>query len=287
VSTLLENNPALLITLALLFGAIVGSFLNVAILRLPVMMQRAWEAEARSILLLPARPARVAFNLVTPGSHCGACGHAIKPWHNVPLLGWLWLRGRASCCGVRIGLRYPLVEALTALVSAACTWRFGLTPPLAAALAISWTLIALIVIDLDTMLLPDDLTLPLLWAGLLANLTGFGLAGVSLPAAVVGAIAGYLALWIVHQGYRLLTGKHGFGGGDFKLLAALGAWLGWAALPQIILLSSLVGSVVGISLMLVRGLKRDQPIPFGPYLAVAGWLAMMGVDLLYGLTSAP
>lgn len=284
---LLAESPALLMTLALLLGAIVGSFLNVVILRLPVMMQRAWETEARNILLLPPRPVRAAFNLVTPASRCGACGSAIKPWHNVPMLGWLWLRGRASCCGTRIGLRYPLVEALTALVSAACAWRFGFTPQLVCALGISWTLIALIAIDLDTMLLPDDLTLPLLWAGLLANMLGFGFAGVGLTAAVTGAVAGYLALWIVHQGYRLLTGKHGFGGGDFKLLAALGAWLGWTALPQIILLSSVVGSVVGVSLMLMRGLRRDQAIPFGPYLAVAGWLAMMGVDLLRVLTGTP
>lgn len=280
---LLAASELLLIGFAALLGLMVGSFLNVVVYRLPVMLERRWQGEARELLAqaapdeaVPAEP----FNLATPRSRCGACGTTIPARHNLPVLSWLWLRGRAACCGARISARYPLVELLTALASGACAWRFGFTPELGAALLLSWTLIALTFIDFDTQLLPDDLTLPLVWLGLLFALVGVRVGDASLADAVAGAMAGYLALWSVYWGFRLVTGKEGMGYGDFKLLAALGAWLGWQALPQIILLSSLVGAVSGIALIVARRQDRSAPMPFGPYLAVAGWLALMGVDLL-------
>ena len=276
---LLAQNPALLIALCGLLGLMVGSFLNVVIYRLPVMLEREWLAQARETLQLEPEPEAPRFNLAKPASRCG-CGAAIKVSHNIPVLSWLLLRGKAACCGARISARYPLVELLTGLMSAACAWRFGYGTELLAALGITWVLIAAGFIDLDTQLLPDDLTLPLLWAALLFALGGWGFAGVSLPAAVAGAMAGYLSLWLVYWGFKLVTGKEGMGYGDFKLLAALGAWLGWQALPQIILLSSLVGAVVGIALVASKRLKQGQPMPFGPYIAAAGWLAMMGVNVL-------
>lgn len=278
---LLAASEPLLIGVVALLGLMVGSFLNVVVYRLPVMLERRWQAEARELLALPVDEAPAEpFNLATPRSRCGACGTPIPAQHNLPVLSWLWLRGRAACCGARISARYPLVELLTALASAACAWRFGFTPELAAALLLSWTLIALTFIDFDTQLLPDDLTLPLVWLGLLLALAGVHVGDASLADAVVGAVAGYLALWSVYWGFRLATGKEGMGYGDFKLLAALGAWLGWQALPQIILLSSLVGAVSGLALIALRRQDRSAPMPFGPYLAAAGWLALMGVDLL-------
>ena len=272
----LASFESLLITCAGLLGLLVGSFLNVVIYRLPKMMERRWQQEARDILALDAVE-QAPLSLAKPASRCPACGAAIRPWQNIPVVSWLWLRGRAACCGVRIGVRYPLVELLTGLMSAACAWRFGFGIELAGALLLSWSLIALAFIDLDTQLLPDDITLPLLWAGLL-----FGLAGgfVALESAVIGAIAGYLSLWLVFWGFKLATGKDGLGYGDFKLLAALGAWLGWQALPQIILLSSVVGAVTGIALIVLRRQQRGAAMPFGPFLAAAGWLALMGVDAL-------
>ncbi len=276
----LAASAPLLIVCAGLLGLMIGSFLNVVIYRLPKMMERTWQAEARSILQLPApdeATSAARFNLLTPGSRCGACGVAIKPWHNLPVFGWLLLRGKAACCAAAISVRYPLVELLTGLMSAACAWRFGFCFELAGALLLTWSLIALAFIDLDTQLLPDDITLPLLWAGLLFSLWG---GYVPLDQAVIGAIAGYLALWLVFWAFKLATGKEGLGFGDFKLLAALGAWLGWAALPQIILLSSVVGAVTGIALIALRRHQRGAAMPFGPFLAAAGWLALMGVDVL-------
>ena len=285
--SLLAASEPLLIGCVALLGLMVGSFLNVVVYRLPVMLERRWQAEARELLALaPAdesTPSAEPFNLATPRSRCGSCGTTIPARHNLPVLSWLLLRGRAACCGARISARYPLVELLTALASAACAWRFGFTPELAAALLLSWTLVALTFIDLDTQLLPDDLTLPLVWLGLLLALAGVRVGEASLADAVIGAVAGYLALWSVYWGFRLATGKEGMGYGDFKLLAALGAWLGWQALPQIILLSSLVGAVSGLALIALRRQERSAPMPFGPYLAVAGWLALMGVDLLAAL----
>ncbi len=278
----LAASEPLLLACTTVLGLLVGSFLNVVIYRLPLIMERRWQLEAREILGTPAEQPPAALTLSKPASRCPACGVAIKARQNIPLLSWLAMRGKAACCGVAISPRYPLVELLTGLMSAACAWRFGFGLELAGALALSWALIALAFIDLDTQLLPDDITLPLLWAGLAFALLG-GL--VPLESAVIGAIAGYLALWLVFWAFKLATGKEGLGYGDFKLLAALGAWLGWAALPQIILLSSIVGAVTGIALVLLRRQQRGAAMPFGPFLAAAGWLALMGVDVLQGFTA--
>ena len=282
LSDALAASEPLLLACTAVLGLLVGSFLNVVVYRLPLIMERRWQQEAREILGTPAEDAAAALTLSKPASRCPACGVPIKVWQNIPLVSWLAMRGKAACCGVRISARYPLVELLTGLMSAACAWRFGFGLELAGALVLTWSLIALAFIDLDTQLLPDDITLPLLWAGLAFALLG-GL--VPLESAVIGAIAGYLALWLVFWGFKLATGKEGLGYGDFKLLAALGAWLGWAALPQIILLSSIVGAVSGITLVLLRRQQRGAAMPFGPFLAAAGWLALMGVEVLQGLAA--
>ncbi|MGZ8340528.1 MAG: prepilin peptidase, partial [Telluria sp.] len=219
-----------------------------------------------------AKPAPAAFNLIVPRSRCPHCGHQITASENIPVLSWLWLRGRCSACKARISARYPLIEVLSGGLAFACIWYYGLTLVGVAAVALSFALITLAFIDFDTQLLPDDITLPLLWAGLLLNLAG-GFA--SLQDAVIGAVAGYLLLWSIYWIFRLLTGKEGMGYGDFKLLAALGAWLGWTMLPTIILLSSVVGAVVGISLIVFTKHGREKPIPFGPYLAAAGLIALL------------
>lgn len=271
--------PALLQLCAGVLGLLVGSFLNVVIHRLPLMMERRWQQEAHE-LLGHAAAVQPPLSLHKPASRCPACGAAIKPWQNIPVLSWLLLRGRAACCQAKISPRYPLVELLTGLASAACAWRFGFGLELVGALLLTWVLIALTFIDLDTQLLPDDLTLPLLWLGLLFAVLG---GWVDLQSAVIGAMAGYLSLWLVYWGFKLATGKEGMGYGDFKLLAALGAWLGWAALPQIILLSSLAGAFTGITMIALRRQQRGAAMPFGPFLAVAGWLALMGVDALGAL----
>ncbi|MFT4045486.1 MAG: A24 family peptidase [Solimonas sp.] len=272
----LRSSPALLIGCTTLFGLLIGSFLNVVILRLPRMMERAWKREAREALELPAvDEARVT--LSRPASCCPNCHAPIKPWHNVPLLSWLLLRGRCASCGAGISIQYPLVELASGLLAAVCAWRFGYGAPLAAALALTWTLLALAVIDLRTQLLPDDLTLPLLWLGLLLALYPVF---ADLRSAVVGAIAGYLLLWSIYWLFKLATGKEGMGYGDFKLLAALGAWLGWQALPAVVLLSSVVGATVGVALIVLRRHGREVPMPFGPYLAAAGWLTLLFGDAL-------
>jgi leader peptidase (prepilin peptidase)/N-methyltransferase len=272
----LQSSPGFLMFAVGVFGLCVGSFLNVVILRLPQMMARAWKHEARALLELP-EVNEPPLSLWQPGSQCPACAAGIKPWHNIPLLGWLVLRGRCAACGVRISVQYPLIELVASVLGLACAWHFGWSVQLAPALVFSWTLLALTVIDLRTQLLPDDLTLPLLWGGLLLSLwTVF----VPVQAAVIGAVAGYLVLWCVFQLFRLFTGKEGMGFGDFKLLAALGAWLGWQALPTVVLLSSVVGATVGIGLIVFRKHDRQVPIPFGPYLAVAGWLTLMFGDTL-------
>jgi leader peptidase (prepilin peptidase)/N-methyltransferase len=275
----LAGQPALLITAVALLGAAVGSFLNVVALRLPRMLEWEWKHDAREILELPPQPADTEphWSLHHPPSRCPHCGTPIKPWHNIPILGWLWLRGRAACCGQAISIQYPLVEGLSLVASALCAWRFGYSPTLVAALVLSWTLLALSVIDFNTHLLPDALTQPLLWLGLLLSLAHVFTSPVD---SIIGAAAGYLVLWSLYHGYRLLTGKEGMGYGDFKLLAALGAWFGWRALPEIILLSSLVGAIIGITLILSRRLQRDEPIGFGPYLAGAGFIALLWGDAL-------
>jgi leader peptidase (prepilin peptidase)/N-methyltransferase len=270
ILSLLQQTPSLALTLALLVGLCVGSFLNVVIFRIPKMMEIEWQQQAAE--LRGEAPAdRPAFNLLTPRSQCPGCGHAIGVLENIPLLSWLMLRGRCSACGMRIPARYPLVEALTGLLSLAAAWQFGPTAAGAGALILTFFLVALTFIDLDTQLLPDDMTLLLLWTGLLFNLWGVF---APLESAVIGAIAGYLLLWSVYWLFRLATGREGMGYGDFKLLAALGAWFGWQALPAIILLSSVVGASVGIALMVFRSHERGVPIPFGPYLAGAGLLTL-------------
>ncbi|AUH49716.1 prepilin peptidase [Chromobacterium sp. ATCC 53434] len=295
ISWLLATHPLYLAGVSLLFGLMVGSFLNVVIHRLPIMLETGFLADSVGYLVdngrfpelrLAAQGAATAlegdggYNLWRPGSHCPACQAPVRPWHNVPLLSFLLLRGRCGSCGVRISRRYPLVELLCGAMFGFLAWRFGWGWPLAGAMLLSATLLALSFIDLDTQLLPDSVTLPLLWAGLLFNLyTGL----VPLSSAVLGAVCGYLALWLVFHVFKLATGKDGMGQGDFKLLAALGAWLGWSMLPLVILLSSLVGAVAGLSLMALSRLSRGQEIPFGPYLAMAGWIALVwGPQLVDG-----
>ena len=268
----LAASPAFLVGATLLLGLCVGSFLNVVGYRLPRMMDRDWRQECRLLLELPEEAKSEPMSLWTPRSRCPGCATEIRAWHNIPVFGWLWLRGRCASCAAPISIQYPIVELLTGLLSAACAWRFGWSAGLAAALLLTWALVALTVIDLNTMLLPDNITLPLMWLGLLLSLaTVF----VGPTASIVGAAAGYLSLWAVYHLFRLLTGKEGMGYGDFKLLAALGAWFGWQALPFIILVSSLVGAVIGIGLIVFRGHDRNLPIPFGPYLAIAGWIMLM------------
>ena len=266
---------ALVLTTAAL-GLLVGSFLNVVILRLPRMMESSWKTECRELLQLPAVE-EPRISLASPPSCCPSCGSRIKPWHNVPVLSWLLLRGRCDKCGTAISVQYPLVEAFSGLAAAICAVHFGWSPQLLPALIFSWALIALTVIDLRTMLLPDDITQPLLWAGLLLALVPMF---ADLRDAVVGAAAGYLSLWSIFHLFKLITGKDGMGYGDFKLFAAFGAWLGWQALPMIILLSSVVGATIGIGLIAARRLGKEVPIPFGPYLAGAGWIAMLWGDEL-------
>lgn len=260
-----------LIAAAGLLGLCVGSFLNVVIHRLPRMMEADWQAQCAE--LRGETPSTVAqpLGLARPRSRCPSCGHTIAAWENIPLLSYLMLRGRCSACRTRISPRYPGVELATALISAYAAWHYGPTLQLAGALLFLWALIALTFIDFDTQLLPDSITLPLLWLGLLFNLPQ---TYTDLSAAVLGAMAGYLVLWSVYWLFKLTTGKEGMGYGDFKLLAALGAWLGWQMLPAIILLSSLVGASVGIALIVFARRGRNVPIPFGPYLAAAGALAL-------------
>jgi leader peptidase (prepilin peptidase)/N-methyltransferase len=277
----LAASPAALILVCVLFGLLVGSFLNVVIHRIPKMMEATWRQEARELLEQPAPKGEETppiFNLVTPGSHCPHCNHRIRWYENVPVVSWALLKGRCSGCKAAISKRYPIIELLTALVAGLCAWRFGYDPWLIFMLYGSFTLLALAVIDLDTTLLPDDLTYPLLWAGLLAAV--MGISPVSLPDAVIGAMAGYLALWSLYWVFKLLTGKEGMGYGDFKLLAALGAWLGWQYLPVVVLLSSVVGLVFAVSMMASGSVKRDQGIPFGPYLAIAGWIALLWGEVI-------
>lgn len=269
-----EHALVFVITCTAVLALVIGSFLNVVILRLPVMMDRAWRRECKEYLdnAPPLRPDGEEISLAHPPSTCPLCGHRIRPLENIPVLSYVALRGRCSACKERIPVRYPVVEAVTAVLSVIVVLRFGIGWQAAAALVLTWSLIALTVIDLDHQLLPDSITLPLLWAGLAFNqLTGT----VPLSDALWGAVFGYLSLWSVYWAFKLLTGKEGMGYGDFKLLAALGAWLGWMALPGVILLSSLVGAVTGIGLILFLGRDRHIPIPFGPYLAVAGWIMLL------------
>lgn len=276
IITLLEGYRPFIGAVVFWLGAIVGSFINVVVYRLPRMMERDWHNEcARTVFASQVEPHPVpeAFNLALPSSHCPHCQHAIRWWENVPLLSYLFLLGKCSQCGHIISLRYPLVEILTAALSTIVIWQLGLTWAGLSGLLLTWMLVALALIDFDTQLLPDDITMPLLWAGLLVNLFNIH---ASLNEAVIGAILGYLVLWSVYWLFKLTAGKEGMGFGDFKLLAALGAWLGWQSLPMVILFSSAAGTVIGISMILLHKTETSTPIPFGPYLAVAGWITLVG-----------
>ncbi|MBA2412751.1 MAG: prepilin peptidase [Burkholderiaceae bacterium] len=267
---------SLLVTVVAVFSLAIGSFLNVLIHRLPKMMEADWRAQCSE---LDGNKVTAAgrYNLLMPGSHCPQCKTPLRAVDNIPIVSWLALRGKCAHCSTRISARYPVVEALTALLSAVIAWKFGLTWQTALVLIFAWTLIALTFIDADTTLLPDDLTLPLLWLGLLANIFA---TFVPLKDAVIGAAAGYLILWSIYWLFKLTTGKEGMGYGDFKLLAALGAWMGWKSLLPIVLLSSLVGAIIGIALIVLARRGREIPIPFGPYLAAAGMIVMLSGDRL-------
>ncbi|MEE2023154.1 prepilin peptidase [Alkalimonas mucilaginosa] len=269
----LHQAPWFFYTLVLLLALLVGSFLNVVIYRLPKMMELSWQQDYQAYFQPDAAHANAQrYNLAVPRSACPSCQAPIAAWDNIPILSWLWLKGRCRHCGTRISARYPLVEGLTGLLSVVLAWQFGPTLETFVYLLVLWSLIALSFIDLDTMLLPDQITLPLLWLALLFSLSSYGPS----PAdAIIGAAAGYLSLWSVYWAFKLLTGKEGMGYGDFKLLAVFGALLGWQQLPLIILLSSAVGAVFGSVLLLVQGKDKSTPIPFGPYIAVAGFIAML------------
>jgi leader peptidase (prepilin peptidase)/N-methyltransferase len=276
--SILQDSPVFFVSCTTILGLMIGSFLNVVIYRLPEMMKRNWlqqcaELQGEAVQALPE------FNLLTPRSRCIHCGHKITTWENIPIISYLFLRGRCSQCHARISPRYPMVEAATAIFSGFVAWHFGYGFIALAALIFVWSLIALAVIDLDTQLLPDDITLPLLWIGLLVNINhGF----TDIQSAVIGAIAGYLSLWSIYWCFKLITGKEGMGYGDFKLLAAIGAWLGWSKLPLVILSSSLVGALVGIGLILAAKLNKSIPIPFGPYLVGGALIALFwGEQLIH------
>ena len=271
--------PALAITSAGLLGLLVGSFLNVVILRLPARMEWQWKRECRDALELPLGEEPEPPGIVLRGSHCLKCGFTLKPWHNVPLLSWLALRGRCAGCGTAISLQYPLVELLTGLAFAAVVWQFGLGWEALVGLVFTGLLIAMSGIDARTTLLPDSLTLPLLWIGLLLSTQGLF---VSMDQAIYGAVVGYLSLWTVYWGFKLLTGKEGMGYGDFKLLAALGAWCGLSGILPIVLMSAVVGAVFGSIWLAIHGRDKATPIPFGPYLAAAGWIQFLWGEQIIG-----
>ncbi len=276
----LASHVLAFILLAGLLGLIVGSFLNVVIHRLPIMMERAWLRQSREMLEpdveLPPEP---VFNIILPHSHCPHCNSEIKAWQNLPVISYVLLRGRCGQCRERISLRYPAVEILTALLSMVVAWQFGFGWDAGAMLLLTWALISLSLIDADTQLLPDAIVLPLIWLGLIVN--SFALF-TDLQTALWGAVAGYLSLWLVFWAFKLATGKEGMGYGDFKLLAMLGAWGGWQILPLTILLSSLVGAILGIIILKTRGQSNATPLPFGPYLAIAGWIALIWGDTITG-----
>ena len=268
--TQLQDSPSYLITFTTIIGLMVGSFLNVVIYRLPKMMERSWrqqcaELQGESVEILPV------FNIATPRSICPHCHHKIAFWENIPILSYLFLRGRCFECHTSISLRYPVIEAFTGMMSGFVAWHFGFGWMLVAALIFVWALITLAAIDIDTQLLPDDITLPLMWLGILFNMHG---GFTDLHSAVIGAVVGYLSLWTIYWLFKLVTGKEGMGYGDFKLLAAIGAWLGWSILPLVILLSSLVGTIIGVGLIIAAKLNKNIMIPFGPYLAGGALIAL-------------
>ena len=281
---LLQTNQTFLLFIVGVFSLAIGSFLNVVIYRLPLMMQNEWRTQCIDLLNsdqslpevkdIPHQHTR-KFNLVVPRSACPRCGHQITASENIPVISYLLLKGKCSNCGAPISKRYPIIELLTMLLSLFIAWHFGFTWQCLAALFLTWALISASIIDFDHKLLPDDITLPFLWIGILINLKGWFASSFD---SIIGAVAGYLSLWSVYWIFKLLSGKEGMGYGDFKLLAVFGAWLGWQALPGIILLSSLVGALVGISLIVIKGRDKNIPIPFGPYLATAGWIYLLWGD---------
>lgn len=274
------ESPILWLAVALILGLLVGSFLNVVIHRLPIMLEQGWRHDCQELLGISSPSTPEVYNLVTPRSACPHCHAPIKAGQNIPIISWLWLRGKCKHCQHRISIQYPLIELTSGLLTLLAAWYFGVSGTAVAVWVFSWILLAAAIIDLKTTLLPDNLTLPLMWLGILLALTGFGTT-VTLENSVLGAIAGYLALWSIYWIFKLLTGREGMGYGDFKLLAALGAWLGWQQLPMVLLLSAGVGAIVGVSMILF--LKHDKriPIPFGPYLASAGLLSYYFGDTLF------
>lgn len=287
---LMQHNTTVLVVLAMALGLMIGSFLNVVIYRIPVMLQREWRQQCCEFLEIDEKTVKdtgiaaqhKVFNLVKPDSHCPHCNAPVRVWQNIPVLSYLLLRGRCASCKTPISPRYPVIELVTALLSGLVASHFGANWLCLAMLVLTWSLIALTMIDVDHQLLPDNITLPLLWLGLLVN-TLLPDAGVGPANAVLGAVIGYLALWSVYWAFKLLTGKEGMGYGDFKLLAALGAWMGWKVLLLIVILSSLVGAIVGIIMLLFLGRDRNIPIPFGPYLAGAGFITLIWGDTLMSL----
>jgi leader peptidase (prepilin peptidase)/N-methyltransferase len=282
VLELLAGSPGAFIAFAGIVGLLVGSFLNVVIYRLPIILERQWRAQCAELAAPAAGAAPGAepkFNLIVPRSACPNCSAPITALQNIPVISYLLLRGRCAQCAARIAPRYPAVELLTAVATAVVAWQLGFGWSALCAIVVTWFLIALTFIDLDHQLLPDSLTLPLLWLGLLASLADWSASGHALPtnpvSAIAGAALGYLSLWSIYHVFRLLTGKEGMGYGDFKLLAALGAWLGYQMLLPIVLISACVGAVVGIALIALRRQQRGNPMPFGPFLAIAGWVAML------------
>ncbi|UVL09830.1 A24 family peptidase [Pseudomonas rhodesiae] len=269
---LLNESPWAFVALASVLGLIVGSFLNVLVWRLPKMLAREWRAQAHEVLGLPAEPVGPTYNLMRPNSCCPQCDHGIRPWENIPLLSYLALKGRCAHCKARISLRYPFTELACGLLSAIVAWHFGVGWQAGTVLLLTWGLLAMSLIDADHQLLPDVLVLPLMWLGLIVN--SFALL-VPLSDAVWGAVAGYMSLWSVFWLFKLITGKDGMGYGDFKLLALLGAWGGWQIVPMTLLMASLVGVFAGLILMRVRKAQVSTPMPFGPYLAIAGWIALL------------
>ena len=282
----LPNSAAVFALLAFGFALLIGSFLNVVIYRLPLMMERDWREQCQEFAETPMSDIPEGrFDLVAPRSRCPSCGAPISALQNVPVLSYLLLGGKCANCKTKISVRYPLIELTTAVLSAAVAWRFGASWEAIAGIVLTWMLIAISVIDIDHQLIPDSLSLPLLWIGLslslFAPLEGAEVLFITPSNSIIGALAGYLSLWSVYHAFRLATGKEGMGYGDFKLLAALGAWLGWQLLPLIVVLSAAVGATVGIALIVFRRHDRSVPIPFGPYLAAAGWIAMMyGQDIV-------
>lgn len=269
---LFQENPAFFLPLSFLFGLAIGSFLNVVIYRLPKMLEHGWKAECSELLDYHPTQTDTPVSLSKPASSCPHCGHKIRAWENIPVLSYLFLRGRCSACQAPISIRYPLIELFCGLLTLLIFVQLGFTLQAIAVVVLSYALIAMSMIDIDHQILPDNLTLPFLWLGLVVNLDA---TFTDIHSAVIGAVAGYLVLWSVFWLFKLLTGKEGMGYGDFKLLALFGAWLGWQYLPQIILLSSLVGAVIGIAMIVLRGRDRNIPIPFGPYLAIAGLIAIL------------